>query len=51
MAVEGYAVILDKGANRTFETLMVADGWYYGVAYVNLDFADYSFTYGITFQG
>lgn len=51
MAVEGYAVILDKGANRTFETLMVADGWYYGVAYVNLDFADCSFTYGITFQG
>ena len=49
MTVEGYATMLDKSLNRTFETLLVANGWSTGPAYVNLDFAKYTYTYGIIF--
>lgn len=38
MAVQGYATLQKKGSGTNVETVMVADGWFEPVRYINLDY-------------
>lgn len=50
MAVEGYAIIQKNGSTSSIKTLMVADGWYDEVRFLNYDYSDYADVHGTTFS-
>ncbi|GAA6487836.1 hypothetical protein [Gordonibacter urolithinfaciens] len=50
VSVQGYQTMLDRNQNLLMETLVVFDGWYAGWANINLNYAGYTATYGISFS-
>lgn len=50
VSVQGYQTMLDKNKNVLMETLVVFDGWYAGWANINLNYAGYTGTHGISFS-
>ncbi len=51
MAVEGYATISEKTTGKTVHTLMIFDGWYDNVRYLNFDFGGWTDIAGVAFNG
>lgn len=50
VSVQGYQTMLDKSKNVLMETLVVSDGWWPGWANINLNYAGYTSTCGISFS-
>lgn len=50
MAVEGYTVVKAKNTGKTLNTLVVADGWYNTLTYLNYDYPELMYETAVCFS-